>query len=240
MTSLEKPSQFPITRWTMVVQLRSDSDAHRHRAFEELCQIYWKPLYTYARRRGCTAHDAEDLTQSFLAHLLDRGDLGELAPDRGRLRSFLKAAFQNFILDTHRRDTRQKRGGPFLEKLDMESAERQSQRLADHNATPEEAFDQHWGRIILRRALQALRERFQRRGRTDILKELEIYLGADPDAPSYGEVAARLRQSENTVAAAVNRMRREFRDQLRQEVADTLVTGEDVDEELRYLLRVTH
>ena len=141
----------------MVLRLRSASDVHRQRAFEELCQSYWRPLYTFARRGGCSTHDAEDLTQGFLAQLLDRGDLGFLTPEKGQLRHFLKVSFQNFM---------------------------------------------------------------------------------DDQAPAYGEVARRIGQTENTVAAAVSRMRREFRELLRCEIADTLGDGEDIDEELQYLLRV--
>ena len=234
----EKPSQFPNTRWTLVLGLRSGSDRHRERAFEELCQAYWRPLYTYARGNGHGIHDAEDLTQGFLAQLLRRGDLGPLSPERGRLRTFLKTAFHNFMADEARRGARQKRGGPTATWLDIESAERQSQRMVSGAVPPDEAFDRHWGRIVLQRALHALRERFRARGREGTLRELEVFLGHDDAAPAYGEVAARLGQSENTVAAAVGRMRREFQDLLRQEIADTLEPGQDIDEELQYLLRV--
>jgi len=223
----------------MVLELRSTSDPHRQRAFEELCQAYWKPLYTFARRGGHSSHDAEDLTQGFLAQLLQRGDLGPLSPEKGRLRTYLKSAFQNFIADEARRVTRQKRGGPAAQWLDLEAAERQSQRLISGAASPEEAFDRHWGRIVLQRAMHGLREKFRARGRGDTLRELEVYLGPDEQAPSYREVAERLGQSENTVAANVSRMRREFRDLLRQEIADTLGEGQDIDEELHYLLRVS-
>lgn len=230
---------FPKTRWTLVLELRSDVGPHRQKAFEELCQTYWRPLYTFARRCGRTAHDAEDLTQGFLMHLLESGDLGPLSPDKGRLRAFLKAAFRNFITDEARRGLRQKRGGPAAEWLDLESAERQYRRLMAGDTSPEEAFDRHWGRIVLHRALHALRARFKARGREKTLQALEIHLGSDAQAPGYRETARLLGQSENTVAAAVNRMRREFRELLRQEIADTLGKDQDIDDELRYLLKVT-
>lgn len=234
----ERPTQFPNTRWTMVLRLRSASDVHRQRAFEELCQSYWRPLYTFARRGGCSTHDAEDLTQGFLAQLLNRGDLGFLTPEKGQLRRFLKVSFQNFMTDEARRGMRQKRGGPSAQWLDLESAERHYQRHLSEAATPEEAFDRHWARIVLQRALGALRERFRARGRSKTLDALEPYLGPDDQAPAYQEVARRIGQTENTVAAAVSRMRREFRELLRCEIADTLGEGQDIDEELQYLLRV--
>lgn len=235
----DKPTLFPNTRWTLVIGLRSGCDRNRERALEELCQAYWKPLYTYARGNGYGIHDAEDLTQGFLSQLLRRGDLGPLTPERGRLRTFLKTAFHNFIVDELRRGTRQKRGGPAASRLDIESAERQSQRLVSAAVPPDEAFDQHWGRIVLQRALTALRERFRARGRAGVLRELEIFLGNDDDAPKHSEIASRLGQSENTVAASISRMRREFQELLRQEIADTLEEGEDVDAELQYLLRIS-
>ncbi len=233
-----QPTPFPITRWTTILQLRSSSDVQRRRAFEELCQAYWRPLYTLARAAGNSPHDAEDLTQGFLAQLLRRQDLGPLAPEHGRLRTFLKAAFTNYIVDEVRRQARQKRGGGAeILSLDMASAERQFQRLAGTEATPDQAFDRQWARIILRRALEALREKFKARGRAQVLEALEGFLGNDEDAPAYAEVAATLGQTENAVAAAVRRMREEFRDLLRREVADTLAAGENVEEELLYLLR---
>lgn len=229
---------FPNTRWSIVLQLRSSSDSHRHRAFEELCQHYWKPLYTFARRGGRTIHDAEDLTQGFLTHLLSADNLTALSPDKGRLRSYLRTAFSNFMADETRRGLRQKRGGSKLEWLDLDAAERQTQRELKESRSPEEAFDRHWGHIVLKRALQQLRENFATRGRGETLQALQVFLGPDDLAPSYREMAEQLGQSENTIAAAVSRMRREFRDLLREEIADTLADGEDVDEELRYLLRV--
>ena len=235
----EKSSTFPNTRWTMVLRLRSSSEPLRQRAFEELCLAYWKPLYVFARRCGHSPPDAEDFTQGFFAQLLRRQDLGTLAPEKGRLRTFFKTAFRNFIVDEARRETRLKRGGSSgVLSLDLESAERQYQQTSRDEATPEEAFDRLWARTILRRTLGVLRGKFQERGRSETWRELEVFLGPDEAAPAYAEVAARLGQTENTIAAAVRRMREEFRTLLRQEVADTLAPGEDLQDELRYLLRL--
>ncbi len=235
----EKSSAFPHTRWTLVLRLRSPSEPQRQRAFEELCRAYWKPLYVFARRCGHPPHTAEDFTQGFFAQLLRRQDLGPLAPEKGRLRTFFKTAFRNFIVDEARHENRQKRsGGPAAFSLDLESAERQYQQSLRAEVTPEEAFDRLWARTILRRTLGALRQKFQTRGRSETWRELEVFLGADEAAPSYAEVATKLGQTENAIAAAVRRMREEFRTRLREEVADTLAAGEDVEEELRYLLRL--
>lgn len=235
----EKSSTFPSTRWTLVQRLRSASEPQRKRAFEELCQAYWRPLYVFARRCGHDPHDAEDLTQGYFAQLLRRQDLGSLAPELGRLRVFFKTAFRNFITDAIRRETRQKRGGSVeVFSLDLKTAERQFQQVQRDAVTPDAEFDRQWARTILRSTLGALREKFRARGRLEAWRELEIFLGPGEAAPAYAEVAARLGQTENTIAAAVRRIRVEFRTLLRQEVADTLASGEDVDEELRYLLRL--
>lgn len=234
----EASSQFPKTRWSLALQLGSASEPHRQLAIEQLCQAYWRPLYSYARRRGLSVHDAEDLTQGFLARLLARGGIHDLAPEKGRLRAFLKTSFQNHIADEGRRASRQKRGGDNVETLDLDAAERTYQRHLSMSDDPDQAFDQHWARIVLRRALLALRAKFEARERGQTLRELEIYLGDAESAPPYAVTAARLGQSENTIAAAVSRMRQEFGSLLRQEIADTLAPGEDVDEELRYLLRI--
>ena len=235
----EKSSTFPNTRWTMVLRLRSTAEPQRQRAFEELCRAYWKPLYVFARHCGHAQHDAEDLTQGFFAQLLRRRDLGSLAPEQGRLRIFFKTAFRNFITDEVRRETRQKRGGSTeVFSLDLESAERQFQQVLRDAVTPDDEFDRQWARTILRRTLGALREKFRARGRLETWRELEVFLGPGEAAPAYAEVAAKLGQTENAIAAAVHRMRDEFRALLRQEVADTLASGEAVDEELRYLLRL--
>lgn len=235
----ENTSMFPNTRWTMVLRLRSSSEPLRQRAFEELCLAYWKPLYVFARRCSHSPPDAEDFTQGFFAQLLCRKDLGTLAPEKGRLRTFFKTAFRNFMVDEARRETRQKRGGSSgALSLDLESAERQYQQTSRDEVTPEEAFDRLWARTILRRTIGVLRGKFRDRGRTETWRELEVFLGPDEAAPPYADVAAKLGQTENTIAAAVRRMRQEFRDILREEIADTLAPGEDVEEELRYLLRL--
>jgi RNA polymerase sigma-70 factor (ECF subfamily) len=236
---VEKPSNFPDTRWSVVLRLRSPSEPQRQQAFEDLCRAYWRPLYVFARRCGHLAHDAEDLTQGFFARLVGRDQLPTLSRERGRLRVFFKTAFRNFIVDEVRHKTRQKRGGHAdVVSIDLDSAERQFQQLLRDGVSPDDEFDRQWARTILRRTLGTLREKFRARGRLETLRELEIFLGPDEAAPAYVTVAARLGQTENTVAAAVRRMREEFRALLRLEIADTLAEGEDVDEELRYLLRL--
>ena len=229
---------FPHTRWSVVLRLRAPGEAERRRAMSELCVHYWRPLYTFARRCGHAREDAEDLTQGFLARMVERGDIGDVSEERGRLRLFFKAAFRNFVTDQIRHAQRERRGGKAeMLSLDVASAERQFEKNFSQSATAEEAFDRHWARTMLQRALTELRKRFAARGRDKILSTLEVYLGAEGTGPPYADAARSLGLSENAVAAAVHRLRGEFQELLRAEVADTLAEGEDVEEELRYLLR---
>jgi RNA polymerase sigma factor (sigma-70 family) len=229
---------FPHTRWSVVRRLRAPAEAERCRAMSELCVHYWRPLYTYARRCGHSREDAEDLTQGFLARMVEREDIGDASEERGRLRVLFKAAFRNFVTDQIRHASREKRGGkPEMLSLDVASAERQFEKSFSQSTTPEEAFDRHWAHTILQLALTELRKRFAARGRDKILRTLEVYLGAEGTGPPHADAARSLGLSENAVAAAVHRLREEFRDILRAEVADTLAESEDVEEELRYLLR---
>jgi RNA polymerase sigma-70 factor (ECF subfamily) len=232
-------SSFPHTRWSVVLRLKSPVECEHRRALSDLCEAYWRPIYTFARRCGHTEHDAEDFTQGFMAGLIRRGGPGEVSAERGRLRLFLKAAFRNYITDEIRRATREKRGGKCEAlSLDVASAERQFEKSFSQSASPDAAFDLHWARTLLQRALRELRRRFAARGRADTLRELEGFLGPDHHLPSCRDLAARLQMTENSVAAAIHRLRGEFRGLPRAEVADTLAADEDVDEELRYLLHV--
>ncbi len=228
-------AHFPETRWTVVLQLRDVSPTVRQVALAELCGVYWQPLYAFARSLGHAQHDAEDLVQGFLAQLLEREDLGPLSPERGRMRSFFKAAFRHYLTDQTRRQSAQRRGGEaVLLPLDIAGIERE---LSSSHA-PDEAYDRQWASALLARTLARLREKYAARGKARLLAELEPFL-TDADPPAYAAVAARLGQSEIALRAAVHRLRGEFRDGLRAEVADTLAPGEDVDVELRQLLMLS-
>lgn len=232
-------SAFSNTRWSMVLRLRSGSEEERRTAFAELCRAYWKPVFTLARRLGQSPADAEDLTQSFIAQLVKREDLGPVSPEKGRLRTFIKTAFRNFVTDEYRRRAREKRGGGAdMLSLDV-MAEAGVEPAASAASAGTEVFDREWACVVLARAIDSLRAEFRERGREDAFAALEPYLGAPDDAPSHAETADKLGQTENAVKVAVHRLRQDFREALRREVADTLAEGENVDEEIRYLLRAS-
>lgn len=230
---------FPETRWTVIRCLRAERETTRREALAQLCKAYWRPLYVLARASNHAPPDAEDFTQSFLASLCARGDLGPLSPEKGRLRSWLKSAFQNHLVDAARSAHAQKRGaGRTVLALDYAEAERQFEHAHTMDLAADKIFDQQWADAILQRALAALRQNFKELGKEDVLRHIEIFLGPDESAPAYAEVGAKLGKSENAVAVMVRRLRAEFRAQLRREVAQTVETDADVDEELRYLIRL--
>lgn len=223
---------FPETRWTMVLRLRAVDDTQRRRAFADLCETYWQPLYVSARSLGHSPHDAEDLVQGFIAQLLERDDLGPLGPERGRMRAFFKVAFRNFVVDQVRHLNARRRGeGGVLLRIDFTAVERELLT----GESPDAAYDRQWTRVLLARSLEQLRVKYDARGKAALFAELEPFL-SEKSPTNYHELAAKLGRSEVGLRAAVHRLREQFGAVLRAEVAETLAPGEDIDAELRQLL----
>lgn len=231
--------RFVTTRWTLVNAVRTRSDSGARRALEELCQAYWPPLYAYLRRRGCEADAAQDLTQGFFARLLERHDIRAADPSRGRFRSFLITALKRYVLNEQERTTSAKRGGrhPHL-SLDFEEAERWYRLEGASHLSPDHLFDRKWAAISLDRALQRLRDSYERAGKRARAEALLPYLTDTGDLPPYSEAAAMLGVSEGAVKVAVHRFRKDFGLALRAEIAQTVLDPDLVDDEVRELLRV--
>ncbi len=226
---------FPTTHWSLVLNAGETAAPECSKALEELCRTYWTPLYAFLRRQGHSSHDAQDLTQGFLARVIAREDLGEVGPEKGRFRTFLLKGLRNFTIKQAERDNAWKRGGgkaavPF----DAVEAERLS--LPDLSApSPEAAFDRHWARTILGRALARLRDEHTARRKEAFFEALAPFLdGADSN--EYEAVAVRLGMKRNAVAVAVHRMRGRLQELLRAEVMQTVGNRADADAELRELL----
>ena len=225
---------FPATHWTIVLNSGGASPASRT-ALEELCGVYWRPLYAFLRRQGSTPHDAQDLVQGFLERLLSRGDLGTVGPEKGRFRTFLLTSLRNFTIKQAVRDKAQKRGGGrYLIPLDPEEVERLS--LPDVNApSPEAAYDRQWARTVLDRALTRLRAEHQARKKENYFETLAPFLeGAEPN--EYDAAGAKLGMKKGAVAVAVHRMRGRLKEMLRAEVLQTVGNTGDAEMELRELL----
>jgi RNA polymerase sigma factor (sigma-70 family) len=207
-------------------------------ALAELCQVYWYPLYIFARRRGYSPSDAEDLTQGFFLHLLADRALAGIDPVKGKFRSFLIACFQNYIADAADWSRRVKRGGgKELVQLDAEDAEERYRREPVEFLTAEKIFDARWAMIVLGETMTRLREEYIAAGKESTFEALESFL--DPNSalalPSYEDVAKRLGLSASGVKTIVHRMRKRYRAILREEVGRTVSDPANIDEEIRAL-----
>lgn len=229
----------PATRWSIIHRLKTDDTRARSAALAEVCRLYWRPLYTLARAWGRSPHDAEDLTQGFLASLCERGDLGEVAPERGRFRSLLQAAFRNHVTDAARQARTQRRGGTCETiPLDFTGAEQRFQRALTVEADRGALFDRQWALTIVQRAAETCRAEFDQRGQAAVFDLLEPVLVPGSDAPDYATLGRALGLSEAAVATRVKRFRTTFGQHLRRAVGDTVAGPAEVDEELKYLIRL--
>jgi RNA polymerase sigma factor (sigma-70 family) len=231
----EGAASFHTTRWTVVMRAVQSQAQGGQSALAELCRIYWYPLYIFARRRGYSPEDAQDLTQGFFLHLLQHRALGGVDRLKGKFRSFLLASFQNHISDAFKRSSRLKRGGDkeFIH-LDTEEAEERYRREPVEFLTAEKIFDARWAMTVLGEALRRLREEYATAGKTSTFEALRVFL--DPDnSTSYEEVADRLGFSVGGVKALIHRLRKRYTTLLREEVGRTVSDRADIDEEIHAL-----
>lgn len=228
---------FPTTSWTLVLRA-TGPDACRS-ALEDLCAIYWAPVYAFVRRQVGNPEDAEDLTQAFFARLLEKNDLQPSQPENGRFRYYLLAAVKHFLSNERDRARAQKRGGgrPMLAlKTDDEGGRLSWEPI--ETLTPDKIFEKHWASLMLDRALRTLRQEFAVAGKTQQFEGLKTYLTSDGPEHHYREFGAGIGMSEAAVKSAVHRMRHRFGETLRAEVAQTVADPAEVEDELRYLLAV--
>lgn len=219
----------------MLAAAGNDSQAARA-ALSSLCQTYWYPLYAYLRRRGLGPEDASDLTQGFLASLIERQDFEGLRQDRGRFRAFLLASLKHYLSNWSARERTQKRGGG-VQIIPLENAEGQYVIEAVDHVTPETLFERRWALTVVERLLADLRAEWSAQERTAEFDELKACLLGQTPAGGYAAVATRLGTSEGAIKAAVHRLRRRFQSLLRQRVAETVADGRDVDDEIRHLIQ---
>lgn len=203
-----------------------------------LCETYWYPLYAYLRRRGMTADDARDVTQGFLASLLERHDFERLDPNRGRFRAFLLASLQHFLAnDAARRRAQKRGGGAAVLPLELDDAEGRYRIEPREPSTPETLYERRWALTVIERVLARLRGEWAEGGRGAEFDELKACLLGEGPPGGYGAIAARLGTTEGAVKTAVHRLRRRFQSQLRQDIGETVSDPADVEDEIRYLIR---
>jgi RNA polymerase sigma factor (sigma-70 family) len=229
-------NRFATTRWSLVLAAGAGaSEPSAREALAVLCETYWYPLYAYLRGRGYSAENAQDVTQAFFMRLLEKHALRQADPTRGRFRSFLLTSLKNFAANERERQIAMKRGGatPPL-PLEFETAEGRFQMEPQSNETPERVFDRRWALTLLARVMSRLQEEM-RGSRARQFNLLKGYLTGDETDRSYAEAAADLDMTEGAVKVAVHRFRRRFRDLVREEIAHTVSSPEEVQDEMRHL-----
>jgi RNA polymerase sigma-70 factor (ECF subfamily) len=231
-------SFFATTHWSVVLTAGRDDAPQARDALEKLCQTYWHPLYAYVRRRGYSPADAEDLTQAFFAWLLERKWLGRADQQRGRFRSFLLTSLSNFLANEWDKARAKKRGGGQVVPLERDDAEaRCAWEPVDH-LTPEQSFEWRWALALLDRVMNRLSAEFDQAGKTELFVALKPCLLGERSKQPYAALASALEIAEGSVKVAVYRLRQRYRQLLRDEIAQTVATPEEVEEELRYLFAV--
>jgi RNA polymerase sigma factor (sigma-70 family) len=228
---------FATTRWTVVLAAGQHSSPQAARALEELCRAYWYPLYAYVRRRGHSKEDAEDLTQTFFARFLEKNYLDGLSAERGRFRAFLLAALKHFLANEWDKSQRQKRGGQVTHlSLDWQSADTHFHVAASTELSPDAAYDREWAIALLAQVIERLRNECAAENKSNQFETLKPYLMLGKSAIPYGEAAAALGLNEGAVRVAVHRLRKRYRELLREEIAQTLSNPVMIEEEMRALL----
>ncbi len=230
---------FAVTRWSLVVAAADSRHPDHGAALAELCSAYWYPAYAFVRRSGFGADEAQDLTQGFFAHLLEKRTLKAAEQQRGRFRSFLLAALKFYLSHERERARARKRGGGKTPiPIDADTAEGRYRHEPADRQTPESLFERRWALSLLERSLDRLRNDLKGSDQAERSLRLVGYLTGDASSPGYGQVASELGMSESAVKVAMHRLRGRFREYLREEVAHTVVDPDKIDDELDYLLVV--
>lgn len=227
---------FATTHWTVVLAAGRQRSPQADRALEELYRTYWFPLYAYTRRRGHTKEDAEDLTQAFFARLLEKNYLAQLDSEKGKFRAFLLASLKHFLANERDKAHAQKRGGGNLVmSLDWETADTKFQVTDTQEPSPDKAFDREWALALLAKVIERLQAECAADGKAKLFEQLKRFLMAGQAETAQRETANALGMEEGAVRVAVHRLRKRYRQLLRDEIANTLANSAMVDEEMRAL-----
>ena len=230
---------FATTHWSVVLAANDPDGPAGRQALETLCRTYWYPLYAYVRRCGHGPQDAEDLTQGFLTKLIEKDLVQAADRKRGRFRSFLLTSLKNFMADHKRRARAQKRGGSVrVIPLDIESAETRYRIEPADDWTADNVFEHQWAVTVLETVFDRLRRQYEAEGKAVLFDETKVSLDRAGTAVPYADLAARLDMTENAVRVAVHRLRRRYRDLLREEIAHTVADTALLDGEILHLFQV--
>lgn len=229
---------FATTHWSVVLKAGASREDQDAKALNALCQSYWYPLYAYIRRLGHPPHDAQDLTQSFFAYLLEKELLAKADPEAGRFRSFLLGSLKRFMANEWRRSQAQKRGAGLAFSIDAQDAEERYAIEPATTANPQSLYEQAWALAVMDQAFSLLEAEHRDAGKSALFDELNPFLQGDRMASSYSDIAKRLSMSEGAIKVAVHRLRQRYRELLRASVAHTVADPLEIDRELRHLVTV--
>jgi RNA polymerase sigma-70 factor (ECF subfamily) len=228
--------RFATTHWSLVVAAGQGDSPDARAALATLCQTYWYPLYAYVRRHGRGAEEAQDLTQAFFAELLEKEYLQDADRERGKFRAFLLTAFKHFLSKERDRASALKRGGGRATlSLDLPAGERRYRLEPADQATPETLFERRWALTLLDQVLARLRQEYAGSGKGPLFEQLKGFLAGEKGPEPYAQLAREFGMTEGAFKVAVHRVRRRYRELLRAEIAQTVDSPEEVDDELRHL-----
>ena len=231
-------ASFHTTHWTIVMTAAQSQVEGGPAALAELCRLYWYPLYVFARRRGHSPDDAQDLTQGFFLHLLEHRALTRVDRLKGKFRSFLITLFKNYLsIEAHRARCLKRGGNCEFVTLDLERAESRYLLEPMDALTAEKIFDARWAMTLLGRAMTLLGEEYTAQNKTSTFEMLEAFLDlSDSKAPPpYEQVADALQVSVGSVKTLIHRLRKRFASILREEVGRTVSNPAEVDGEIHAL-----
>jgi RNA polymerase sigma-70 factor (ECF subfamily) len=227
---------FATTHWTAVLAAGRGDPQRANVALEELCRTYWYPLYAYVRRQGHSREDAEDFTQGFFARLLEKNYLEGITSDRGKFRAFLLVAVKRYLANEWDRANRQKRGGGVLPlSLDWQDADNRYQINPTDHLSPDKLYDRAWAMTVLEQVITRLRDEHAAEGKAALYEQLKAFLMVGKSEIPYAEASCILKLSEGAVRVAVHRLRRRYRELLREEITQTLANPAQADEEMQAL-----
>jgi RNA polymerase sigma factor (sigma-70 family) len=230
------PAMFTTTHWSVVLEAQGESPAAQA-ALENLCRTYWRPIYGFVRREGSNSEEAKDITQGFFALILERKDFHSVRQEKGRLRSFLLASLKHFMANQRRDAATIKRGsGRAPIPLDGIGSDDFGEFDRSDALSADLLYDRRWAFAVLDRVFARLREESQRSANAPLLERLNTLLSDEPDRPSQAEIAREFGMTENAIKQAFHRLRQRYRQLLREEVAHTVATPAEIENELRHLV----
>lgn len=233
-SSFTRCAEFHTTRWSVVLRAQGHTACAADESLESLCRQYWPPLYAFARRRGHSPHDAKDLTQEFFARMLEKNWLAAADRNQGRLRSFLLTAMKRFLANEWDRSQAVKRGGLIM--ISAIDAQEGEDLLASASTLPDDsAFDRGWALTVLQTTLRRLQAEYAQAGKLHEYERLRLTLTAARGEIDYDAIAADLHMLPASARSVVHRLRKHFRELFREEVAGTVATPDEVDDEMRAL-----